>query len=1012
MLFLLAPAWALDPERATTQYVHDSWQTEQGLPQNSIHSILQTRDGYLWLGTEEGLVRFDGIRFTVFDKRNTPTLKNNYIWTLFEDEKGTLWIGTYGGGLVRYEQGKFSAFTDFSSTDVIRAIYIEQNGNIWLGTDSGLICKREVRLDHYSTANGLIHNRINCLFKDSKGNLWIGSDGGLSRWDGNSFASVLRNQRVITILEVENNIYAGTVRSGLIQCKMNSECAAESFSGTANLRINSITRDRNRNLWLGTTSGAVRMNGTSISRFTSEHGLSNDGVLCTYEDREGNVWIGTAGGGLNRLKEGKLIPFGKIEGLPDDMVSAILEDKSGQLWIGTYGTGLARYKDGQFTWYSKKEGLSSNVITALHETREGEFWIGTANGLNRLTGGKIVRRYSKKDGLTNDSIRSILQDREGRLWIGTYGGGVNELKANGTFRAITAQEGLTHNFVTSLMEDRDGALWIGTDGGGITCLTGDTMTMFTTKNGLSNNIVFELHIDSQGYVWIGTGGGGLNVYRDGKLDSFTTTDGLYDDVVYRILEARDGNFWISCNKGIYLISRTDLLDFADHKRSRIRFKSYGRSDGMRSAECNGGVQPAGWRRETGDMWFPTIRGAVKLSPHLLTRNLVKPPVTLEEVRINKHPIALDSDPELPAAKGELEFRYTAPSFYDPAKVQFRYILEGFDENWVEAEARRTAFYTNIPAGKYRFRIIACNNDGLWNDAGASISFTLTPYFYQRRSFFLFCMMGILTLAGLLYKARVHNLHRRQSELVRLVEERTGDLMRATRRLEDANKQRADFVSGVSHELKTPLTLIRLYGETLLYHDDDLSAEQRRKHYETITRESERLTKLIEKVLDFSRIDRGKKEYRLVKGDMADLVKRMADLYSQYLLGQGFNVETEVPESVSPVLFDATAVEEVLLNLLDNAAKYSRESKHIALRLSSQDKHVVLEVEDHGPGIEAEEQGKIFEQFYRGSHSDGKGGYGLGLFLVKHVMDAHKGTIEVISGPEQGTCFRLIFPIVE
>lgn len=363
----------------------------------------------------------------------------------------------------------------------------------------------------------------------------------------------------------------------------------------------------------------------------------------------------------------------------------------------------------------------------------------------------------------------------------------------------------------------------------------------------------------------------------------------------------------------------------------------------------------------------------------------------------------------PPGGGKLEFQFTALSFVAPKKVRFKYKLEGFDESWVDAGTSRTATYTNIAPGEYRFRVMACNNDGLWNETGASFGFYLRPHFYQTYWFYTSIVVGFVLLGLTLHRLRIRTLEHRKTELESLVAGRTRDLLETTRQLEEANRRRADYVSGVSHELKTPLTLIRLYGETLLY-GDGFSPEGRRGFYQIITRESERLTRLVDNVLDFSRIDRGVKRYSFQEGDLAAVVDETVEVYARHLRRAGFTVEVNLISDLPRVWFDAASLAEVILNLLDNAAKYCNQRKHISVRCSKETDHVVLEIEDQGIGIPHSEQEKIFEQFYRGASSTEKGGYGLGLFLVKEIMGAHSGAIEVKSEVGQGSTFRLAFPL--
>jgi signal transduction histidine kinase/streptogramin lyase len=723
-------------------------------------------------------------------------------------------------------------------------------------------------------------------------------------------------------------------------------------------------------------------------------------VYSIAEDREGSLWVGTGGGGLSRLRHGSFSVLSTREGLSHDQTSVVFEDRAGSLWIGTWGGGLNRFSPrGAHPVYTSREGLASDTVSSIFEDRRGDLWIGTHGaGLNRFRNGRFTV-YDSASGLANDNVWGMAEDREGALWIGTSGG-LSRLK-DGAFSTFTAKDGLRNEMVRPILIDRQGTLWFGTNGGGLHRLQGGRVTALTTKEGLASDLVYSLYEDRDGVLWIGTGGG-LSRYERGHLTSFTTRDGLCESRVFQILEDGSDNLWMSSNKGIFRVAKKDL-----EAGGRIDCALYGRAAGMKSSECSGGSQPAGWKTRDGRLWFPTIQGAVVIDPDRVRSNLLPPPVVIEKVVLDEKPMPPHVFAELPTGKGALEFHYSALSFLDPDKVRFRYRLEGFQKEWIDAGKRRTAYYTNIPPGTYRFRVTGCNNEGVWNESGASFGFTLRPHLYQTRSFYVLVTLAVILGACALYQIRVRRLKAREKELARLVSERTRDLAEATRSLEETSRHQADFVSGVTHELKTPLTLIRLYGETLLYERGG-SEEERSRYCEIITRECERLTHLVDRVLDFSRIDRGQKQYHLREGNLADTVSGTVEAFGKYLARQGFAVVTELSAALPPARFDPDAVSVAVLNLMDNAAKYSGSSKVVSVRLYPRNGDIVLEVEDHGIGVPRGEAEKIFGQFYRAHDTGGQGGYGLGLFLVQHIMKAHGGEVEVESEVGLGSRFRLVF----
>jgi ligand-binding sensor domain-containing protein/signal transduction histidine kinase len=785
VLLCATPAAALNPELAITQYSHRAWrpdQTEGSLPQNSVFSILQTHDGYLWLGTQEGLARFDGARFKVFNSKTTDQIRHNDIWTLLEDLDGSLWIGTRGGGLTRLKDGVFVNFGKEQglSDDAIHALWQTPDGTLWIGTRGGGLNRyKEGVVTVLTTQDGLSSNTIDVLRADREGTLWIGTDGGgVSLLRDGAFTALttkqgLSHDTVYALLEdLDGSFWIGT-GAGLNHYRDGKITVYRTRDGLTNDNIRSLFRDRDGNLWIGTDGGGLnRFQDGKFTAFTAKQGLSNDSIGAIYEDREGSLWIGTDAGGLNRLKDNKFISYGTPEGLPNDNARSIVEDAEGALWVGTF-EGLARYQDGRFTTWTTKQGLSSNVVLSLAVGRDGALWAGTLGaGLNRLHQGRITK-YGKAQGLSHDTVLGLLEDSHGTLWAGTRSGGLNQLE-NGRFRAYTTADGLGSNDVRYILEARGGGLWLATLGGGLNRFKDGKFTALTKKDGLSSDLVLSVHEDAEGTLWIGTFGAGLNRYKDGKFSAYTARDGLPDDVVFQILDDDRGNLWLSSNHGVIRVSKRELDEFAAGRLRLLTPTTFGLSDGMRSAECNGAHQPAGVKARDGRLWFPTVQGISSVDTNRLPVNTVPPPVVVEEFRVNEREVAVGEPVTLPPGRSRLEFRYTALSLLASEKVQFRYKLEGYDEAWVEAGAQRSASYTNLPPGRYAFRVAASNNDGLWNEEGATQAFTLKPYFYQRRAFYAVygLVLALAVAIGMrLQRRRVRQLQARERELLQLMRER-------------------------------------------------------------------------------------------------------------------------------------------------------------------------------------------------------------------------------------------------
>jgi signal transduction histidine kinase/ligand-binding sensor domain-containing protein len=1046
----------------------DVWDADDGLPQKSIYSMLQSRDGYLWLGTQEGLVRFDGIEFRTYDKTNSALVRNA-VAVVHESRDGVIWVGTREGGLTRFEGGESITFARSNglSSDNVSAVASDSQGQLWVGTnDAGISLIRDGKAFSYTVEDGLPGKSVNVLLVDQSGVLWIGMRGaGLASFDGSEFKAVttadgLPGKDVTALHEgADGSLLIGTRDGNVVRLDRDEDTGENSLvritSTSAPIRY--VLEDNLGSLWIGTDrTGLVRLNDDRQESLSTGEGLPSDNIHSLMQDREGTLWIGTDGGGLVRLQNGKFNPWGTAEGLSEDYIYGVVQDRDGYIWVGTEGAGASRLGSDGVEVLRASDGLGSDVVYAVEATDDGSIWFGTdGSGLVRLNNGQLTR-YSTNDGLPTNTVYSLYVDSKGRLWIATSSGGLTSF-SHGVFRHITTEQGLSSDFVTVILESVKGGLWVGTYDGGLNYVDGGrVVSRYSTANGLNSDYVLSLYEDAEGVLWVGTREGGIHRVKDGRIVAITTTHGLFNDIVNTILEDEFGYLWMSCNKGLFRVSRSQLNAFADGRLDRVDSENYDRSDGLRSDEFNGGFQPAGMKGDDGRLWFPSDKGLVEVNPGRIPTNNLPPLVHIEAVLADDRQVQTDADGRFVIQPGthKFEFHYAGLSFISPRNVRYEYMLEGVDETWVSAGSRREAYYTNLSPGQYVFSVRAENSDGVWNEDGAVAAVYLQPFFYQTRWFQVLAGMLLLSISLMLYWARVRRLTQRQNELETLVDERTHDLREEKERTEaalqlteearreaEAQREMAERAKGVieaqaeklremdhiksrffgnlSHEFRTPLTLTIGPLENALTGMYGPVSPALSRQMEIMLRNSRRLLRLINQLLDLSRLEAGGLTLKVLEGNIVPLIEGVVMSFTAFADKEGIVLSMDAASPDVKLHFDPENLEKVFFNLLSNAVKFTPEHGHVTVTVAETSvtrggvpaEAVEIRISDTGHGIPQEELGHIFDRFHQvdGTVSRVQEGTGIGLSLVKELIELHGGVIRVESEIGEGTEFIVTLP---
>jgi len=1002
------------------------WTADEGLPSSSVTSLAQTPDGYLWVGTYNGLARFDGVHFKSFFPADTPELTQPRIQALATDVQGTLWITTYDNALVSYRDGRFHLERRSRSEINIPLILASTSSNSWLfASATGEIVRRERAspleepvwtelaspgaqrylfrcvddsgVCWFTTRDSRIvrllgddlvplpaeavgwEGEIRSLVADARGGVWAGTTKGVWRWDGNQFRDVrATNGAVEYVAEKILPLRDGSVwvwGDAQLRRQVDRRWVREvpewgPLLGDAGGHEMLMYEDAAGGVWIahyGNGLFHIAANG-ELQRLSSTNGLPGDRIWTWFQMRDGTVWAGVDRGGLVNMRKRQFRVLGQAEGMPSAAVLSVCQDEAGTMWFGTSGGGLCREQDGRVESLPVSGDAAENFVFSMAPQAGGGLWLSASSGedLFLYQDGKIERGPWLVHG-----IKSMLVDRSQRLWMGTKSG-LNWWTPNAR-RGFTARDGLAPSPVRALVEDQDGQVWCGTDDGTLYRCSSDQVEAFHPSGALSAAPISALLPDTNGVIWIGTFSGGLMRFREGRFDRITASDGLASDLITQLLEDDQGWLWMGTQQGLSRVPKSALNDFLDGKLPRVDCINYGIYDGLPTLECAANYQPACARSRDGRLWFATMKGVVSIQPDELHRNPVPPNVVVESVLVDGEPVdAAHGKVVVPPGRRRLEFQYTGLSFKAPDQILFRYRLSSIEKDWVDAGYERSVNYNMLPPGSYKFEVLACNSDGVWSGKGAAIALVVKPYFYQTAWFGI--LLTALVVGGLVFAVRRHTARKYRAELQRLEQQHA------------VEQDRARIAKDIHDDLGAELTQITLLSE-LARHDPP-------EHVETnlgrITDSARRITRAMDEIV--WAVDPQ-------HDSLAGFIDYASVYTEDFLRTAGILCRIDVPVDLPLLTMDAEVRYNLFLALketLNNIVKHARATK-VRLTLQLGQDRITVVVQDDGRGIKAP---------HRSSLDDTRLSTGHGIVNLEQRLASIGGSCVITSDPASGTRVEL------
>ena len=1025
-----------------------SWTTEDGLPQNSVNDIIQTDDGYIWLATYGGLVRFDGLTFKTFHIGNTRGLESNRLKTLLESNSGGLWLGHDNGGVTVFKNGIFETppALDSLNHEFVEDFSDDSEGNVWIGTGKGLYKFDGRGVKKYDNANGLPTNDVVKLFYNPKGGIYVTTGG---RGLNNPSLSAISNDSVHMLSSYPRSPYFN-----ILDLNSRGELWL-AYKNRLELYINGIRErtirytyikenktqcfyiDKDRNFWLGSNKGLIMIPAAELQNDEKDSHVSirtfdapelEKNIRRIIQDQEGNIWVGSDGSGLTMLRKRHVKRYYPPLGVGNQSFDEIASDGEGGLWFGSLCNGLYHYRNGIFGKFTP----SFDCIDALSNDPENEkiVYVGSKTRLGMI---RDYQYHEITDLADIDpgsdpyywQISSINKDSNGTLWIGTKGSGLIVLK-DSTLEDYSVRIQLPGDWVHTIVSTSKNEVWVGTDGG-ITIIKDDSFRYLTAEYGLVRGAIRCIYEDEKGVIWAGSYGGGLSRITGDEIINYTTDDGLAENVISRLKEDINGNLWMLGNLGLTMVTKHQFYDLDKGIIRELTCLPFGSEEGMEEGNGAGGVA------ETADglTWWATIKGIAGINIDQNYNDPNPPQVALQEIKVSNQPVDLyGNEVFLSESQRDLEVTYTGLKYSSPHKIRYRYKLEGYDEGWRSNSNRRIITYTNLDPGNYQLKIQASGLNGAWGKTFTSLKIIVKPKFYQLIWFRVVVIIILLILVWLVFSVRERYLVRKRLELSEIIRSRTDELNVQNKKLESQKRELemaleslketqkrliqsekmaslGVMAAGVAHEINNPLQFIQNGLDIIKLAQEDLQGLQKKLpvSLEIIENGIERASAIVSSLTQFSRInDRFDEQF-----DVRTVLDNCLIMMSSSLKSD-IEVKKEYSDDALITVGNQGKLHQAFLNILLNADQAIDKSGTIEVSASRTDVGIRITIADSGEGISLDKTARIFDPFYT-TKEPGKG-TGLGLSITYDIITQHQGTISVKSdGAGKGTTFTIILPAV-